>query len=275
MRTTADQVGAQLYVWLQQYGDKIQDHMPGMLDIVRAAEYAGVEGWLSWFDERDKAEHIATLLAERDLKILALYHDCVVHDRNEAERNIARLLQLAEKAKGYGCSAINFNPAPISWSEPHNKTDAQLQIQADSLNEIGRGLRGMGMTLLVHNHDAEMRENAKEHRANLELTDPELVFFCLDPDWIQKGGQDAIRLVEEAAPRLKSLHLRNAQAGVWLEALGEGDVDYQQVKAILDRVNYDGLLIVELAYSKETVQTRSIPDNLRQSRAYVREVFGV
>jgi inosose dehydratase len=275
MRTTADQVGAQLYVWLQQYGDKIQDHMPGMLDIVEAAGYAGVEGWLSWFESQEKAERIAALLEERNLKILALYHDCVVHDANEAAENIARLLRLAETAKAYGCNAINFNPAPISWNEPLNKSDEQLHVQADSLNEIGRGLREMGMTLLVHNHDAEMRENAKEHRANLELTDPELVFFCLDPDWIQKGGQDAIALVEEAAPRLKSLHLRNAKAGVWLEALGEGDVDYQQVKTTLERVNYDGLLIVELAYSKDTVQTRSIPDNLRLSRAYVREVFAV
>jgi inosose dehydratase len=275
MNTTTDQVGAQLYVWLQQYGDKIHDHMPGMLDIVRAAEYAGVEGWLSWFDLPDKAERIAALLEERGLKILALYHDGVVHDADQAAGNIDRMLRLAETAKSYGCNILNFNPTPISWQEPLNKTDKQLQVQAESLNEIGRGLREMGMTLLVHNHNAEMRENAKEHRANLELTDAELVFFCLDPDWIQKGGQDAIRLVEEAAPRLKSLHLRNAKAGVWLEALGEGDVDYQQVKAILDRMDYDGLLIVELAYSKDTVQTRSIPDNLRLSRAYVREVFGV
>lgn len=268
-------VGAQLYVWLQQYGDKIHDHLPGMLDIVRAAEYAGVEGWLTWFDDQEKAERIATLLVERDLKILALYHDCVVHDANQSSGNIARLLELAEIAKRYGCGAINFNPAPISWREPLNKTDAQLQLQADSLNQIGRGLRELRMTLFVQNHNAEMREDAKEHRANLQLTDPELVFFCLDPDWVQMGGQDAIALTEEAAPRLKSLHLRSSKAGVWQEALGEGDVDYRQVKTILDRVNYDGLLIVELAYSKETIQTRSIPDNLRLSRVYVREVFGV
>jgi sugar phosphate isomerase/epimerase len=75
--------------------------------------------------------------------------------------------------------------------------------------------------------------------------------------------------------RIESLHLRNSQQGVWMEDFGPGDVDYSQVAEYLHQINYKGFLVVELAYEKDTVITRSLEDDLRRSRIYTEKVFGL
>lgn len=95
----------------------------------------------------------------------------------------------------------------------------------------------------------------------------------MDPHWALRGRVDPYRLLEDAGGRIIDIHLRNSQNGVWSETLGEGDLDYTKVKVLLDSVGYKGWYTVELAYEEETVRTRSLEENLRLSREYVRELF--
>jgi inosose dehydratase len=120
-----------------------------------------------------------------------------------------------------------------------------------------------------------MRENAREWYYNLAHTDPKLVSICLDVDWLKRGGQDPMTLLKASGSRLASLHLRNAQKGVWTESLGDGDVDYTQVAAHLKQTGYAGYLVVELAYEKATELTRSLEEDLRLSRVYAEKTFGI
>jgi sugar phosphate isomerase/epimerase len=75
--------------------------------------------------------------------------------------------------------------------------------------------------------------------------------------------------------RIESLHLRNSQQGVWMEDFGPGDIDYAQVAEYLHQIDYQGFLVVELAYEKGTVITRSLGEDLRRSRIYTEKVFGL
>jgi hypothetical protein len=43
----------------------------------------------------------------------------------------------------------------------------------------------------------------------------------------------------------------------------------------LHQINYEGFLVVELAYEKDTVITRSLEEDLRLSRIYTEKVFGL
>ena len=95
-----------------------------------------------------------------------------------------------------------------------------------------------------------MKENAREWRHELAHTDPKLVKFCLDVDWVKRGGQDPMTLLRERAPRLRSLHLRSMRQGVWMEEFAAGDVDYRQVAAYLREIGFQGWLVVELAYEE-------------------------
>ena len=56
---------------------------------------------------------------------------------------------------------------------------------------------------------------------------------------------------------------------------GNGDIDYRQVAAYLKQSGLRPLLVVELAYKKETAVTRSLEEDLQLSRKYAERVFGV
>jgi inosose dehydratase len=140
---------------------------------------------------------------------------------------------------------------------------------------VGAALRERGLGLWLHNHDPEMREDGRELRSNLDLTDSALVGFCADTHWIYRGGGDVMAYLDEYGSRVRSLHLRNSQGGVWSETLGDGDLDFRAIAAKLAALRFDGPLIVELALETGTPQTRPLVESARLSREYVRAVFGV
>ena len=187
-----------------------------------------------------------------------------------AEQTIAKTLALAEVVKPLGAPAINFNPNPLQ--EP--KSDAATRrIRRRRSTGSGEQLKQRGLRLTLHQHAPEMRDNAREWRYALRHTDPDLVWFCVDVDWIKRGGQDPMTLLPEAGKRIASIHLRSARAGVWMEEFGDGDIDYRPVAAYLKEIGYQGPLLVELAYEKATSPTRPLEEDLRRSRIYAEKIF--
>jgi inosose dehydratase len=200
-----------------------------------------------------------------------VYNGGVMHEEEQARKTIEQTLQLAEWTKGAGTVAINVNPSP----KPNRgrKTDAELDTQARALNRLGSELRVRGMKLLIHHHDPELMENAREWKHIVKNTDPKLVSFCVDVHWVLRGGHDPAAFVREALPRTGSYHLRNSKQGVWLEELADGDVDYRTIAADFKKAKFSGYLVVELAYEKETQITRPLEENLKRSRLWAERVF--
>ena len=143
------------------------------------------------------------------------------------------------------------------------------------MNRLGEALKKGGVTLLIHQHSPEMAEKAREWRFVLKHTDPALVAFNLDLDWVFRGGNQPLELLEEAGPRVLSTHIRSSRKGVWSEAVGDGDIDYAAVAQSLRKRGYTGYLVAELAYETQTQVTRSLVEDLRVSRLYIEKTFGV
>jgi inosose dehydratase len=131
------------------------------------------------------------------------------------------------------------------------------------------------MKLLLHHHTPELRDHAREWWYEWQHTNPKVVGCCVDVHWAYRGGQEVMPFLQRVGTRLESLHLRNSQQGVWMEDFGPGEVDYAQVAEYLHQINYQGFLVVELAYEKGTVITRSLEEDLRRSRIYTEKIFGL
>jgi inosose dehydratase len=175
--------------------------------------------------------------------------------------------------KKLGCRAVVNNPDP----KPHDvpKTDAELAVQAKMLDLLGRELADRGFQFWTHAHAPQMADNAREWRYNLHHTNPKYVWICLDIDWVYQGGQDPMGLLREAGRRVASLHLRNSHHKVWLESFTNGDIDYRKIAAYLEEINLKPLLVVELAYMKQTVVKRPLEEDLRLSRIHAERVFNL
>jgi len=264
-------IGVALYVWTQQFAREKKTLSQGIEEAFPAVSRAGYRRTelMSQFWAPDLRDKTRALLKQSKLEAVSMYNGGPMHTPEGAEQTIARTLDLAEVARAAGARTVAFNPDP----KRERKTDEELAIQAKYLNQLGARLKERKMGFFIHQHAPEMREDAREWRHVLRHTDGNLVKFCLDVDWVKRGGQDPMTLLREAGARLGSLHLRSARNGVWMEEFGDGDVDYREVAAYLKQIGFRGDLLVELAYEKDTQITRSLEEDLKRSREYAEKIF--
>ncbi len=261
-------IAAQFYVWTQQFQAEKKTLAEGVAEALAATRRAGyrhVELMAPVFEPAVREKTMAALKAN-GLDVPIVYDGGPMHEPAEAEKTIAKTLDLTGTAAGAGARIINFNPSP----KQGRKTFQELKTEARYVRRLAGEMRERGSRLILHHHNPEMAEGAREWRFLLADTD---VPLCLDLHWVYRGGQSPMALLREAGKRVVSLHLRNSRQGVWTELLGDGDLDYHPVAAYIRKNGFDGYLVVELAYEKATRITRPLEENLRLSRQYVEKVF--
>ena len=271
----APKLSVQIYVWIQQFQSQkrtITDGLDEALTAIHHAGYRRVELTADFFQPDLCAKTLGLLKHER-LQIPTLYAGSTLHEAADAEKSITAITQTARELKDEGLQWIVTNPSPKPRGE--RKTDAELDLQARNLNRLGAELQKLGVHLMIHHHTPDLVDNAREWRFQLQHTDPQLVSCCVDVNWAVRGGQEPVAFLREAGNRLTSLHLRNNQEGVWMEDFGAGDIDYGKIADYLKEIAFSGYLVVELAYEKRTKITRSLEEDLRLSRLYAEEIFGL
>lgn len=274
-RSSGSRMSVEGYIF-QQYAERQKKPLGNVLAEVfrmtRAAGFQNIELNQGFFipELRDLA---LSLLKANQLKMPSVYVGGAMHTRDEAAATTARALEIGTLCRPFGCAAIVNNPDPKPAGA--QKTDEELTLQASALNDLGQILRHNNFELRVHHHTPELVDNAREWRHILHNTDPKYVSLCLDLDWVHQGGLKPLDLLKEAGARVHEIHVRNAKDKLWLEALEDGDIDYREIAAFLKQQNLKPLTVVELAYRENTAVSRPLAEDLRLSRIYAEQVFGL
>jgi inosose dehydratase len=213
------------------------------------------------------------LVRSNKLSMPSVYVGGVMHEEAPAAETIQRSVEIGNLCKPFGCVAVVHNPSPKPKSA--EKTADELALQAKLLNQMGRALAQSNLSLRVHHHTPEMVNNAREWRYILRNTDPQQVSLCMDLDWVHQGDQDPLALLKEAGERVTEIHVRNSRNKLWLESVENGDVDYREVARYLKSSSIAPLIVVELAYAAKTEVTHPLTEDLRRSRIYTEQIFGV
>ena len=79
--------------------------------------------------------------------------------------------------------------------------------------------------------------------------------------------------LKQYGDRVVTWHLRQSRDGIWWEDLDTGDIDYEAVAKYARTHNLARRFSVELAIEGGTKITRSVVENHRRSREFVRRVF--
>jgi len=260
----------------QQYAQSLKQPLeaviPQALRMAQAAGFRNIELNTAFFAPAERSQTLS-LVRSCKLQMPSLYVGGAMHERDKADQTISRALEFGRLCRPFGCKAIVNNPDPKPKDEP--KTDAELGVQAESLNRMGLTLARNGFELRIHHHTPQLENNAREWRHILQHTDPEYVHICVDVDWAYQGGFEPISFLQEVGNRLREIHVRSARNKLWLEDLEDSDIDYSKVAEYLRGNSLHPLIVVELAYRPNTVITRSLEEDLRLSRLYAEKVFGV
>ncbi len=260
----------------QQYAQKLNKPLaavlPEVLAMPRAAGFTNIELNSGFFPPGDR-ERTLSIIRSQHLRMPSLYVGGALHEKTSADKTIDDSLEFGKLCQPFGCEAIVTNPDPKQGDV--EKTDSELNVQADSLNRMGRALAKDGFQLRVHHHTPQLIDHAREWRHILAHTDPEYVYICVDVDWAYEAGFEPIPFLREVKNRLREIHVRSARNKIWLEDLKDSDIDYRAVATYLNKANLKPLIVVELAYRPKTVVTRSLVEDLRLSRQYAEQIFGV
>jgi inosose dehydratase len=273
-------VGTQVYPWTTFRKRANQPAFDADLT-ANVAEVAkcGADGFEGVASNPDHVKALAAACKAAELSMKSLYVPMTLHDPLEARKTIPPALAAAAEAKKHGVTIIVTNPAPISWVPPlRDKTDQQLQAQAELLGRIGKALADRGQTLAYHTHDMEMRNAAREFHHMLLHTDPAHVKLCLDAHWLFRGAGDSEVALFDAVKlygkRVAELHLRQSEKGVWTEAFGRGDIDYPRLAVDLAEQGVKPLIVLEQAVEAKSPNTLSAVEAHARGVAFARDVFG-
>lgn len=263
-------VGSNVYGWTQ-YAQRDQKpfNVEEVIAALRDCGYDYLESFLDATKPENNAR-FADQLKAKGLRPVSLYTGARLHEAGKADEVVARLLAAAKVCRQAGFAVISCNPDPIG----REKTDEELQCQAAALTALGRGLNQLGLKLGVHNHTPEMADHAREFHYNFDHTKPGVVGFCFDVHWVWKGGIQPLDALHQYGNRVVTWHLRQSRQGVWWEDLASGDIDYEAVAKYARDHRLARRFSVELALEAGTRVTRSVVENHRRSREWVRQVFG-
>ncbi|MCI0538115.1 MAG: sugar phosphate isomerase/epimerase, partial [Verrucomicrobiales bacterium] len=265
-------VGSQLYGWGQYYDrahKRMDEHLDEVLSAIRDCGYDYAETTLNL----DKLEHnsrFAERCQSKGLRPVSWYTGGQFHEQAKATETVRKILEAAKDCAASGYRVINCNPDPIG----REKTDQELSVQVATLRELGAGLNRLGMRLGIHHHAPELRNRAREFHYNFQNGEPELVGFCYDVHWVFRGGLSPKDVLRQYGDRVVSWHLRQSRGGIWWEDLDTGDIDYGGIARFARRRHLAPFFTVELALEDGTKITRSVVENHRRSREFVRMVFG-
>ena len=263
-------VGSNVYGW-GQYAQR--EHKPlNIEDVISALRDTGYDYLESYLDLARPEENgrFADQLRAKGLKPVSLYTGARLHEADKAGETVAKVLAAAEVARRAGFTVLSCNADPIG----REKSDEELKTQASALSELGKGLKALGFQLGVHQHMPEMANHGREFHHVFDHTKPTVVGWCYDVHWVWKGGVKPLEALAQYGQRVVTWHLRQSRNGIWWEDLDAGDVDYPSVARYAIDHRLARRFSVELALESGTQITRSVIENHRRSREFVRQVFG-
>ena len=177
---------------------------------------------------------------------------------NDAQDDYEKAVRCIDFMKKTGARYMNIQC--VMWKDaplerPFNR-DAVLDY-AKRCNQIGEMCTKNDIKLCMHPHACTNIYTEEEIDLFLENTDPNFVYLCLDTAHVTLAGMDVIKEIEKVGKRIGYMHLKDLDPDVTVNPewplkrfcpLGYGIVDFKGVVKALKKINYDGILCVEVDY---------------------------
>ena len=146
----------------------------------------------------------------------------------------------------------------------HGLCEADWQHFAEGAQRVASAVKQeTGLRTVFHHHCGGYIETPAEIDTLLKLTDPSVLGMCIDTGHYRFGGGDPLALLRQHAERIWHVHFKDCQPAVAAKAreecwdyftsvrngifceLGKGEVDFPAVKAELEKMGYNGWIVVE------------------------------
>ncbi|MCB0080420.1 MAG: TIM barrel protein [Caldilineaceae bacterium] len=276
-----------------------------VLDGIQAAGYTGTElgpyGYLPFDIPKLRAE-----LDSRGLQLISAFTIFNFVQGKKDEVVYREAFETMQVLAAMGCEYIVLSDALFVVENRARRagrirpqdslSGAQWDLAAQNVNEFAHIVHEeYGMKCAAHPHVGGYLETAFELDAFLARTNPELVGLCFDMAHIAYGGGDPVAVLDKWRDRTWYMHIKECnnavrdqvlaregdyfdgvQAGVFPE-LGQGTINWQGIRRILEEMNYQGWGTVEQDILLDTELTTidiNPLESAKRNRAYLRRELG-
>lgn len=276
--TLAESTAKRLHIAVNQYtvANLFERDGKNFMDCLAEMKASGIDGLEPMINSAADAANFASRLSDAGLEMRSIYTGQDFHtDDATADRELARMVSLSEKAKACGTRVVVCNAAPKS-----GKTDDEIRRQSATYEKLGRAIAAMDLTVAMHYHTTEWEFAGREFLHLMATTDPALVGFCFDTHWSYRAAGNSTASVEAHtqmfAPRTAEFHFRQSVNHVWSETFGDGDIDHAAIATHFRNLYGDNLphMVLEQAAENGTPHTMTAPEILKRSTEYIRKLFG-
>ncbi|MCX5758650.1 MAG: sugar phosphate isomerase/epimerase [Candidatus Hydrogenedentes bacterium] len=202
--------------------DAAKKDLPGTLKKAREI------GWeyVQWSGMPDmSAEEIRKVLDDAGLKAIS------------AHTSVESFEKDFDAAVKFWKTVGNTNVAPGGMMGDCKDSLEAWKRGAKRLDAVGEKLRGVGMRLSYHNHNAEFERFPEDPRCKLDIlmdeTKPENLCAELDVAWVLAGGADPAAYIRKYKNRCNDIHVKDlaAMKPVKFAAIGKGILDWKDIFA--------------------------------------------
>jgi sugar phosphate isomerase/epimerase len=170
--------------------------------------------------------------------------------------HVTRLIELCQAVGSTGLVL----PNGAQQHDPVVSLDADLDLVADELGRIQARCADAGLELWVEApHFFRLCYDLERSQRLLERL-PDAVGLICDVSHIVASGSTPRKFVELAGPRIRHVHLRDAEPGYIHHSIGNGEVDFADAVRALTEAGYTGKYSLEL-------ETRDVTNDERPAAA--------
>jgi inosose dehydratase len=249
---------------------------------------AGPEGFLP-----QDPDEMSRALAKHGLGLVGGFVPAVLHRPDVREEELASVEQRAKFFSAAGAEVLVL--AAFTGSENYEEVieldDEAWKELFENLSRVEEIASRYSLTVALHSHYGTMIERDDQLRRFLEGCETGL---CLDTGHLVIGGSDPVEVAEQAADRVKHVHLKDvdldlarrlamrdlgfkeaAQRGVF-RPLGDGDVDVGRLLELLERAQYRGWYVLEqdIVVDAEPRKGEGPIADVRKSLRFLEEQLG-
>jgi sugar phosphate isomerase/epimerase len=249
------------------YGSPIPDRerLLSVLDDLAAAGYEGFE------TNHASLEHSlanpAPMRAEfekRGITLIGLHMGAKLFD-DAADGEQKEIRRVAAAVPSLGGTHLMLSGRALPKGANH-----ALARKCAELNRAGAACRSLAVRLAVHNHAAELENNAAQLRTILRQTRPEDVSLMLDISYVHRAGISIPAFIREHGRRIAGFHLRD-MSGEKEALMGAGEIDFRAMARALDETGWSGWAIFEMN-QRTDISSRELVDGARK---YMRTVMKI
>jgi inosose dehydratase len=253
-------IATALYGWMERYK---RDGVEWDWELIyRECAEAGVDG----VETNPDADRLG-ILRSFGLRVSASYVGLPLvlgFDALDVENTV---MPAANRLADAGGTNLILNSDAVDWSIPVQKTLEDAERQGDALSRIAERVRGLGLTVCLHNHASDYDNAQRDLDSVIRFADP-AVGLCVDTGWAYVAGHDPVKWVREHRDRIHYFHLRNQRGAVPAEDLIHGDMSIADILAAAP--DYSGWLTLELWHPDDMQPERSMQEDTRRSVDYLR-----